>query len=57
MVFMCIVILIIEATGIAFCSYHWFELTHEVWTEVMKNLYLAVNTSVSIWLAVHCIGV
>ncbi len=42
MALMCIVILIIEATGIAFCSYYWFELTHEVWTEVMKNFGYAL---------------
>jgi len=38
MVFMSIVILAIEAASIAFCSYHWFELSRNVWLDVMKNL-------------------
>lgn len=42
MVLMCIVILAIEAAGIAFCSYHWFELSPEVWTEIMKNFGYAL---------------
>lgn len=42
MLLMCIVILVIEAAGIAFCSYHWFELSHEVWEEVMKNFGYAL---------------
>lgn len=42
MVLMCIVILIIEAVGITFCSHHWFELTYEVWIEIMKNFGYAL---------------
>lgn len=42
MALMCIVILAIEAAGIAFCSYHWFELSPEVWAEVMKNFGYAL---------------
>jgi len=42
MVLMCIVILVIEAASVTFCSYHWFELTHEVWTEIMKSFGYAL---------------
>lgn len=42
MVLMCMVILGIEAAGVAFCSYHWFEWTREVWIEVMKNFGYAL---------------
>lgn len=37
MVLLCIVILIIEATSIVFCSYHWFKLSAAVWVEILKN--------------------
>lgn len=39
---MCIVILAMEATSIAFCSHHWFGLSHEVWAEVMKGFGYAL---------------
>lgn len=42
MALMCIVILAIEAASIAFCSYHWFELTDEVWVEIMKSFGYAL---------------
>ncbi|MDO5346480.1 MAG: ABC transporter permease [Lachnospiraceae bacterium] len=42
MMLMCTVILIIEAASVAFCSYHWFELTHEVWIEIMKSFGYAL---------------
>jgi len=42
MVLMCIVILVIEAAGISFCSYHWFGLSREVWGEVAKNFGYAL---------------
>ncbi len=42
MALMCIVILAIEAASIAFCSYHWFELTDEVWLEIMKSFGYAL---------------
>lgn len=42
MALMCIVILVIEAVSITFCSYHWFELTHEVWVEIMKSFGYAL---------------
>ncbi len=42
MALMCIVILVIEAAGIAFCSYYWFELSDEVWLEIMKNFGYAL---------------
>lgn len=41
-VLMCIVILVIEAASVAFCSYHWFELTHEVWIEIVKDFGYAL---------------
>lgn len=42
MALMCIVILVIEAASIAFCSYHWFELTYEVWVEIIKSFGYAL---------------
>lgn len=39
---MCLVILIIEAISIAFCSYHWFQLTYEIWLELMKSFGYAL---------------
>lgn len=42
MALMCIVILVIEAASIAFCSYHWFELTYEVWLEIIKSFGYAL---------------
>ncbi len=42
MALMCIVILVIEAGGIAFCSYRWFELTDEVWLEITKSFGYAL---------------
>ncbi|MCU0078046.1 ABC transporter permease [Extibacter muris] len=42
MLLMCIVVLVIEAASIAFCSCHWFEMTSEVWIEVMKNFGYAL---------------
>ncbi len=42
MALMCIVILVIEAASIVFCSYHWFGLSHEMWAEVMKNFGYAL---------------
>lgn len=39
---MCIVILAIEAAGITFCSYHWFEWSREVWVEILKNFGYAL---------------
>lgn len=37
MAVMCIVLLSMEAVSVAFCSYHWFELSETVWMEVIKN--------------------
>ncbi len=42
MALMYIVILVMEAAGIAFCSYRWFELTDEVWSEIMKGFGYAL---------------
>ncbi len=42
MALMCIVILVIEAAGIIFCSYRWFEMSADVWLEVMKNFGYAL---------------
>ncbi len=42
MAIMCAVILVMEAAGIAFCSYRWFELTYEVWSEIMKSFGYAL---------------
>lgn len=42
MVLMCIVILVIEAASVAFCSQHWFELNYEVWLEIMKSFGYAL---------------
>ncbi len=42
MIVMCIMILIIEAAGIAFCSYHWFEMSADVWMEVIKSFGYAL---------------
>lgn len=42
MTLMCIVILVIEATGIVFCSYHWFGSSHEVWIEITKSFGYAL---------------
>lgn len=37
MLVMCVVVLAIEAAGIAFCSCYWFRLSQDVWAELMKN--------------------
>lgn len=42
MALMCIVISVIEAASIAFCSYYWFELTYEVWAEIIKSFGYAL---------------
>ncbi len=42
MVIMCIVMLVIEAASVAFCLYHWFELSADVWMEIMKNFGYAL---------------
>lgn len=42
MMLMCIVILVIEAAGIVFCSYHWYELSEEVWGEVLRSFGYAL---------------
>lgn len=52
-------ILAIEAASIAFCSYHWFEPSPEVWTEIIKNfgyaLLLMLPTALgSLFLASAC---
>ena len=39
---MSVVLLLIEAAGIAFCLYHWFELSLDVWPELMKNFGYAL---------------
>lgn len=39
---MCIVVLTIEAAGIAFCSCHWFGLSENIWTELLKNFGYAL---------------
>lgn len=35
---LCLWILLIETAGTAFCSYHWFSLSKEIWTELFKSL-------------------
>ncbi len=59
MALMCVMILAIEAASIAFCSYHWFEPSPEVWTEIIKNfgyaLLLMLPTALgSLFLASAC---
>lgn len=39
---MCIAVLIIEALGVAFCAYHWFEASHAVYTDLMKSFGYAL---------------
>lgn len=42
MTVMCLVILLVEAAGIAFCSYRWFELSTDVWMELLKSFGYAL---------------
>lgn len=42
---MCLVTLAIEASSIIFCSYHWFELSKDVWTEGLKSFGYALLLS------------
>lgn len=42
MALMCVMLLSIEAAGIAFCAYHWFAPSTAVWLEVMKNFGYAL---------------
>ncbi|MFQ9510452.1 MAG: ABC transporter permease [Lachnospiraceae bacterium] len=39
---MCSVILVIEAAGVAFCAYHWFERSEDLWIELLKNFGYAL---------------
>ncbi|MCI8364081.1 MAG: ABC transporter permease subunit [Eubacterium sp.] len=56
---MCIIMLVIEAVSIAFCSYHWLDLTYEVWVEIMKSfgyalLLMLPPAFVSLFIASAC---
>lgn len=48
---MCLVILGIEAAGVAFCSYRWFALSGAVWTEIMRSFGYALLLSLPAALA------
>lgn len=42
MAVMCLVILLMEAAALAFCSYYWFELSTDIWMEVIKSFAYAL---------------
>ncbi len=39
---LCAVVLLIEATGILFCTYRWFELSADIWIEIMQSFGYAM---------------